>query len=323
MSNRSAQAAALQDLTRPRPPETLRARVAIVGAAVALAVTAHLLMGGRWTWVLFGFVGIVSLLVSLPRLGWLAKPVGAYVGLWLVFNLFRAGADDTDWADVVLGLVPRLEAWLFGGQLPSGLLQEWFYSAGDFDWFDYGLVAIYLSFFVVPHAIAILLLWRNRQLFWQYALSFLVLFTLSAASFYLMPTSPPWLVSEIVSEDGYLRITRINEPVLATLDLPFQLFNQGSRDSVRTSEVRMEPNPIAAMPSIHFAATALIIFPARLAGRALYYAAIVYTLLMGIALVYLGEHYVLDLLVGGAMVLVSWALAGRWISEYTGKGKAE
>lgn len=176
---------------RPRPPETLRARVAIVGAAVALAVTAHLLKGGRRTWVLFGFVGIVSLLVSLPRLGWLAKPVGAYVGLWLVFNLFRAGADDTDWADVVLGLVPRLEAWLFGGQLPSGLLQEWFYSAGDFDWFDYGLVAIYLSFFVVPHAIAILLLWRNRQLFWQYALSFLVLFTLSAASFYLMPTSPP------------------------------------------------------------------------------------------------------------------------------------
>lgn len=85
----------------------------------------------------------------------------------------------------------------------------------------------------------------------------------------------------------------------------------------------MEPNPIAAMPSIHFAATALIIFPARHAGRALYYAAIVYTLLMGIALVYLGEHYVLDLLVGGAMVLVSWALAGRWISEYTGEGKAE
>ena len=306
----------------PHPPQTLRARVTIVAGAVALAVIAHLLMGGRWTWVLFGFVGILSLLVSLPRLGWLVKPVGAYISLWLVFNLFRAGADDTDWSDQVLGLVPRLEAWLFGGQLPSGVLQEWFYSAGDIDWFDYGLVVVYLSFFIVPHATAILLLWRNRRLFWQYALSFLVLFTLAAASFYLIPTSPPWLVSEFVSEGGYLRTIRINEPVLATLDLPFQLFSQSSRDSVRTSEVRMEPNPIAAMPSIHFAATTLIIFPARHAGKALFYAALVYTVLMGIALVYLGEHYVLDLLFGGAMVLVGWVLADRWISESTGESEA-
>ena len=52
-----------------------------------------------------------------------------------------------------------------------------------------------------------------------------------------------------------------NAEILANLDLPIQLFSEGNREgtrgSVRTSEVRVEPNPIAAMPSIHLAATVI------------------------------------------------------------------
>jgi membrane-associated phospholipid phosphatase len=81
---------------------------------------------------------------------------------------------------------------------------------------------------------------------------------------------------------------------------------------VRGSEVRFEPNPIAAMPSIHFAATALLVFPARRGGRLLAAGAVVYAGLMGLALVYLGEHYVLDLVVGGALAALGWSIAGRW-----------
>ena len=321
MSSRSARATALHELVRPQGPRSPRARVAIILAIVGLAVAIHLITGGRWTTVLIGLAGATALLAALPRVSWLVKPIGAYVGLWLIFNLLRAGADDTEWADRVLDLVPRFEAWLFGGNLPSAVLQDRFNEPGNVGWHDHGLVAIYLSFFIAPHLVAILLLWRNRRLFWRYVLAMLALFTLAGASFYLIPTSPPWLATVIVPDAGFAQIRRITEQVLAGLNLPYQLFSESARGPVRTSEVRLEPNPIAAMPSIHFAATALIAFPARRAGVTLFGVAIAYTVLMGIALVYLGEHYVVDLVAGGAMTALGWFVAGRVLDKERSKGK--
>lgn len=63
------------------------------------------------------------------------------------------------------------------------------------------------------------------------------------------------------------------------------------------------------MPSIPFAGTAVIAWAARRCGAILSGAALLYTLLMGIALVCLGEHYVLDLAVGGALAGAGWRLA--------------
>ncbi|HEV2109461.1 MAG TPA: phosphatase PAP2 family protein, partial [Thermomicrobiales bacterium] len=76
-------------------------------------------------------------------------------------------------------------------------------------------------------------------------------------------------------------------------------------------EVRIEPNPIAAMPSIHFAATALLVFPVRRAGVPVAGAMVLYACLMAIALVYLGEHYVLDIVVGGTLAGLAWWITGR------------
>ena len=61
-------------------------------------------------------------------------------------------------------------------------------------------------------------------------------------------------------------------------------------------------NPWAAMPSLHFATSllaALLLAEARPGQGALGWA---YALNLGFALVYLGEHYVTDLLAGAALV---------------------
>lgn len=303
--------AGLKALTNVKTPPSRHSRFAIIVGAALLAAVIHLLTGGRWTPLLVVFVAIASLLAVLPRLAWLVKPIGTYIGMWLVFNLLRAGADDTEWADRVLDLVPRLEAFLAGGNLPSAVLQDWFHQPGNPGWHDYGLTTVYMSFFVVPHLVAALLLWKNVRLFWRYTLATGVLFILATISFYVIPTSPPWLAPQLVPDAGFASIQRITQQVLAGLDLPIQLFNESTRGGVRTSEVRMEPNPIAAMPSIHFAATMMIMFPARRARSPLFAVTTVYTLLMGIALVYLGEHFVLDLVAGGAMATIGWVVASQ------------
>ena len=71
------------------------------------------------------------------------------------------------------------------------------------------------------------------------------------------------------------------------------------------SEGQLASNPVAAMPSLHTAfATLIALFVmARLNSR-WRLVVLAYPALMGLALVYLGEHYVIDLVAG-----VGYALA--------------
>jgi hypothetical protein len=70
-------------------------------------------------------------------------------------------------------------------------------------------------------------------------------------------------------------------------------------------------NPLAAMPSLHFATSlmaALLLAEVEPIAGAL---GALYTLTLGFALVYLGEHYVVDLLAGAALTLGVRRLGGR------------
>jgi membrane-associated phospholipid phosphatase len=68
-------------------------------------------------------------------------------------------------------------------------------------------------------------------------------------------------------------------------------------------------NPLAAMPSLHFAtslmAALLLMEVGPLAGAF----GSAYTVTLGFALVYLGEHYAVDLLAGAALTGVVWRVA--------------
>ncbi len=293
-----------------RHPRKRSGRLLIVLFSIALALVTAV-AGGRWIWLVGGAAALISLLSLVPPLSRLVKPICAYIGVWLVFNYLRAYGDDTIWANDVLSFVPRIEAWLFGGRLPSTVLQERFFRSSAIDSYDYGWTIVYLSFFIAPHLAAVLLLWRNRSLFWHYLLATAVLFALALLGFFAIPTSPPWLVTEAVPEAGFAQIWRITQEVLSGLDLPFRLFNTGQGETMHISEVRLEPNAIAAMPSIHFASTVLIVFPARSAGRLWAGVTTAYAALMAIALVYLGEHYVLDIVVGGMLARSGWIVVGK------------
>jgi membrane-associated phospholipid phosphatase len=70
-----------------------------------------------------------------------------------------------------------------------------------------------------------------------------------------------------------------------------------------------DPNPAAAMPSVHTAITAALGFFLFRVNRAAAWAGVLYTAVMGGSLVYLGEHYVLDVLAGigcAATATSSW-----------------
>jgi membrane-associated phospholipid phosphatase len=74
-----------------------------------------------------------------------------------------------------------------------------------------------------------------------------------------------------------------------------------------------ESNAIAAMPSIHMAITFLLVFPAFYAGKRWGIVALIYATLMGYALVYLGEHYVVDVVVGCIVTTYAWFASAVWL----------
>ena len=60
-------------------------------------------------------------------------------------------------------------------------------------------------------------------------------------------------------------------------------------------------NPLAAMPSLHFATSLMAALLLAEAGPVAGALGLAYAVALGFALVYLGEHYVVDLIAGAAL----------------------
>jgi membrane-associated phospholipid phosphatase len=77
-----------------------------------------------------------------------------------------------------------------------------------------------------------------------------------------------------------------------------------------------EPNSVAAMPSLHMGITFLLFLWAFDHLRRISPLLLAYSLLMGLSLMYLAEHYLLDLVVGAACAALCYSAAKRWVPVY-------
>ena len=176
----------------------------------------------------------------------------------------------------------ELERWLFGGHVPSSALQQWLWTGSE-HWYDHTLVLVTRIHAYVPITLAFLLWLKRRALFYRFAASVLAASFAAAAVFVVYPAAPPWAAGR----EGLVDVTRIGA---------------GGGD----------PNPYAAIPSLH-AGYAFLVFLmlASLAWRsrhraALVAAAAVYPALQSFAVVYTGNHYVVDLVAGYAVAAAAF-----------------
>ena len=197
----------------------------------------------------------------------------------------------------------QADRWIFG-QLPTAWLQDRLYEAGRVRWYDALVAVVYVSHFVVSPVIAVVLWFRNRARFWGWVGCVISLTLLGLATYIAYPMAPPWLASDLgVTEP----ISRISHLGWAFLDFePAAWLVQSGQDT---------SNPVAAMPSLHVGAAALT--AAFLGLGATWWCRIAlasYPLAMTFAVVYTGEHYVIDALVGSAYafaVIAAWRLVAR------------
>lgn len=184
--------------------------------------------------------------------------------------------------------VTQLEPTI-GGQIPTLFLQHALYHAGQVRWYDIAATTFYFLHFAFPLAVAYLLWLIARPVFLRYSRT-LIAMSFAAFFFYLLlPVAPPWLVVR-----GVVKI--IENTLPSFTDLPGVPYPA-------TIYHYFNANPVAAMPSMHAAYPFLgYLFAARLMGwRAL--PLLGYTLCVWLSIVYLGEHYVIDV-IGGVVFAV-------------------
>ncbi|MDP9101487.1 MAG: phosphatase PAP2 family protein [Actinomycetota bacterium] len=201
---------------------------------------------------------------------------------------------------------PQLEAdrFLFGGHVPTVWLQQHLFDPARVHWYDIAVVPVYMSHFVVPTALAGVLWARSYGLFRRYIATFVTLTAMTLVTYTLFPAVPPWMASL----NGFL-------PAGVERVVTHTLLSTG----VGTIQSAVEhgqayANPVAAVPSLHSAVPMLLILmfwrSARGPVRALlcgYVAAMTFTLVYG------GEHYVVDVLLGWLYAAVALRLVDVWL----------
>ena len=189
---------------------------------------------------------------------------------------------------------------LFDGVVPTTWLQEHFFTSGHPHWYDAVATTVYLSHFLVSLLLAVVLWCRSYPLFRRY-LAVLVALTLSAlVTYVLYPAVPPWMAA---LNHHLPTVHRVTEETLSSLG--------GGTLSSLVEQGAAYANPVAAMPSLHAAVPMMLLlffWPEVRRGTRVVLG--LYTVSMALTLVYTGEHYVIDVLVGWTYAVVVVAAAG-------------
>jgi len=186
------------------------------------------------------------------------------------------------------------------GELPSTRLQRALARHGPAgpEWraLDRVLVWAHWGWFAVPHVSLLYVMARRPERFPRAAVLTYAVFDVGASFYWIVPTAPPWYAAG-AREDG------APAEQLAVRRLMVEYGEDFWRDGWASLYSVFGGNPLAAMPSLHFATTlmaALLLAEVGPLAGALGFA---YTATLGFALVYLGEHYVVDLLAGAALTV--------------------
>ncbi|HVE99515.1 MAG TPA: phosphatase PAP2 family protein [Mycobacteriales bacterium] len=279
--------------------------LAVYAVALGVSTARDGLPIARGRTIIWVVLALVALCADRPRRlvrGLLVDWLPFFVAL-VFYDVMRGTADDLTarahldphrwFDDAVFGTVPTLA------------LQDALWS-GEPRVHDYIAWVVYLTHFVVPLGVAVVLWERSERAFRRYVAALLGLTFAAFATYVAYPAIPPWLASK----DGDLApTTRIVGEVFSTTGVrrASELVDTGTALS----------NPVAALPSLHAAVPLLLVLLYWSAARHRWQRVVLasYPPVMAVVLVYGAEHYVFDILLGwayaAAVVLTLRTLSAR------------
>ncbi|MEH1015013.1 phosphatase PAP2 family protein [Micromonospora sp. CPCC 206060] len=296
----------------PPPPEEGGRRRLVAMSVWSVAFVAGWLLIGLPTDPLYAFAWLWTATIAWrPGRPWrehlrFARDWLPVVLLLAAYNLSRGFADNgaTPHAiDLIMADV-WMFGWATGGEVPTVWLQEHLYRP-EVQWWDVLASWVYFSHFVVALAAAVVLWLRERSRWAAFMRRWAFLCATGLVTYFLYPAAPPWWAAQYGLLEEVARISTRGWKAFG-MHGAGNLLNAG----------QIASNPVAAMPSLHTAfALFVVLFFLRSTRRRWWPLLLAYPLAMTFTLVYSGEHYVIDVLVGWAYVGMTFLAVGlgeRW-----------
>ena len=177
----------------------------------------------------------------------------------------------------------QIDKALFGGTDPSQWVQA---QLGSLHWLAVACTVVYFGHFLLPIATGMVLWLVDRVQFLRFTVALLALSFAAFVVFLLVPVAPPWLAGQHHLLPG----------VQSLISLP---------SSVSPYYNWLDPDASAAFPSLHAAyplLAALALWPVTRRGAAL---AFTWCAAVWFSVVYLGQHYVTDVIGGIVFAVVT------------------
>jgi hypothetical protein len=268
-----------------------RSRFAMRVTIVLLAVTILLIKRSIWTPDTL-LIGIVIIGVIFGRTRDFIVRFVPFLGLLVIYDSMRGFADDLNKNTHFTEMI-SFDRWLSHGTLPTVWLQQQLHHSGV-QWYDFYFYFLYTIHFLAPVIIG-LILWRYRpRLYWPFVWTVVGVSFVAFVVYILFPAAPPWLAKEM----GY-----ISEPLQRLSSNVWYAMGVTDYSAIYKN---ISPNEVAAVPSLHSAYPLIAaIYIIMAFGFKRVWWIMIYPLSMWLGVVYLGEHYVFDVLCAIILVVVS------------------
>lgn len=185
--------------------------------------------------------------------------------------------------------VIKIEKFLFGN-IPSVSLQQALLDIDNITWLEKFLTVIHGTHFVAFLGIGLIIWLYKSAYFKQFKISFYLVTFIGVSFYFIIPTAPPWLASNIFNVMPEL--TRFNALI----------YNM----SIPDITAGFSTNPIGAMPSLHSAFPILCSFILWQLYRLKAAPFFLYTFLVLFTIVYTGDHYIVDIIAGGILAALCY-----------------
>ena len=274
-------------------PESSRQRP-VSGPLVAMAILYLAAVSGFMIWRGISVSPDYLLLLMLP----IALVTGRFLRFlrdWVPFILIFLAWEAMRGVAPKTGIPPHvgdlagLEKALFGGHLPTVVLQAWLANPPG-RVVAYAATVVYFCHFVFPLGVALALWLVDRRQFIRFTTALMGMAFVAFVIFLLAPTAPPWYA------DSHGVITGVTKIISTTLP-----------SDISPYYAVLNPNPVAAFPSLHAAFPFLGYLAIRETfSKRVSWLALGWCVAVWFSVVYLGEHYVVDVVAGIGLAAASW-----------------
>ena len=275
-------------------PSQLLSRVRRPGPLVGITLIYLLGVSGIMIWRGISVTPDYLLLLLVPValvsgrfLGFLRDWV-PFVVIFLGWEALRGIAAATDFTPHV-GDLANIETTLFGGHVPTAVLQQTFDVGTGGRVLDYAATVVYFCHFVFPLLVGMILWLVDRVQFIRFTTALMAMALVAFLFFLLVPTAPPWYAEHHGVLSGFHKIIGTTLPSVVS---PYY-------DS-------LNPDPVAAFPSLHAAFPFLGFLTLRRIYPRAAWVAFAWCVLVWFSVVYLGEHYVVDVVAGVLLAGATW-----------------